>query len=149
MSSALWTAVKLRYDTQTLKQLTNVNTPGGTSINDTIGVQVATDARMWFSRKTQMTFDSTDDEHVAVAVRATYCLLREYSGKYSEVVRSEKEAVEDAMNDLRIQGPAARIQPVTDSTLEPSGQEDSTDPTRPTFDPERFDRLMPDPPPAP
>lgn len=149
MSAALWSQVLLRYDTQTLKQLTNVNTPGASSVNTTVGIQVATDAAGWFRRKVQEDYDSTNSYHNAVAVRAVYVLLREYSGKFGETVRAEREAVEETMDDLRNMSAGKRITPHTLSTYDPSDDENVQYPNRPAFDTERFDEVTPNDPPAP
>ena len=146
---SLWDEVKLRYSSQLLKQLTNVDLPGGTSINDTIGTQVSTDAQYWFQRVVQADYDNTDEAHQAVAVRAVYTLLREYSGRFAEVIAREREIIEAAMNQLRDLGPGKRITPHTDSELDPSDDENLINPQRPIFDTERFGDITPSEPSAP
>jgi hypothetical protein len=146
---ALWDQVKLRYNTLELKALTNVNTPGATTINDTVGTQVASDAAEWFKREVQATFDLTNTAHVPVAVRATVVLLKEYSGKFAEVIRAEKESVEASMAALRKQGAGKRITPATSSELEPSTEVPAGTTVRPNFDTERFGQVTPTQPPAP
>lgn len=146
---ALWDEVKLRYSTSVLKQLTNVDLPGATTINDTVGTQASTDAQYWFKRVAQLEYDNTDAEHKAIAVRAVYTLLREYTGRFAEVIERERDVVEKAMNQLRDLGPGKRITPHTDSELDPSDDENLIDPQRPVFDTERFGDITPSEPPAP
>lgn len=146
---ALWDEVKLRYSTDILRQLTNVDEASATSINNTIGTQVATDTEAWFKRVSQIEYDNTDAEHKAVAVRACYVLLREYSGRFSDVVQREIEEVEKKMNQLRDLSTGKRITPHTDSELDPSDDENLLNPQRPIFDTERFSDITPSEPPAP
>lgn len=146
---ALWDEVKLRYSAQSLKELTNVDLPGATSVNDTKGTQVATDTEAWFKRVAQIEYDNTDADHKAVAVRACYVLLREYSGRFSDVVQREIEEVEKKMNQLRDLSTGKRIDPSTDSQLDPSDDENLLNPQRPVFDTERFGDITPSEPPAP
>lgn len=146
---ALWDEVKLRYSARTLKELTNVDLPGATAIDDTKGTQVATDVEAWFKRVVQADYDNTDADHKAVAVRAVYVLLREYSGRFAEVVEREIQEVEKKMNQLRDLGPGKRITPTTDSELDPSDDESLINPQRPIFDTERFSDVTPSEPPAP
>lgn len=113
-----------------------------------MGTQAATDAAAWFKRVVQADFVATNIDHVILGVRATYHLLREYSGKYSETVRAEREAIEEDMRLFRTHGAGKRITPVTSSTVTPTNTELPGDTPRPYFDNERFDRITPDPPPA-
>lgn len=149
MSAALWAAVKLRYNSDKLEQLTNVNNPGATAVDDTVGTQAATDARSWFKRVAQKTFDDTDADDLEIGVWATYVKLREWSGKYSQVIQDEKQAVEDAMTGRRSQGAGKRITPKTSAEITPTDEVPGGQTVRPHFDNDRFDRLIPDPPPAP
>jgi hypothetical protein len=146
---ALWDEVKLRYSAQSLKELTNVDLPAASAIDDTKGTQVSTDVEAWFKRVVQATYDNTDAEHKAVAVRAVWVLLREYSGRFSDVVQREIEEVEKKMNQLRDLGSGKRITPHTDSELDPSDDENLIYPLRPIFDTERFSDITPSEPPAP
>jgi hypothetical protein len=146
---ALWDEVKLRYPARVLKELTTVDLPGATAIDDTRGTQAATDTEAWFKRVAQLVYDNTDADHKAVAVRAVYVLLREYSGRFAEVVEREIQEVEKKMNQLRDLGPGKRIMPWTDSELDPSDDENVIYPQRPTFDTERFSDVTPNEPPAP
>lgn len=146
---ALWDEVKLRYSATMLAELTNVDLPGSSSTDDTKGTQAATDAVKWFKRGTQLEYDSADQEHVAIAIRATIVLLKEYSGRFSDVIEREKKDVKDDMEELRNLGPGKRITPATDSELDPSDDENLINPQRPVFDTERFSDITPSEPPAP
>lgn len=146
---ALWDEVALRYSATLLKQLTNVDLPGASSINSTVGTQAATDAQQWFKRVAQLTYDNTDAEHVAIAVRAVVMLLREYTGRFPDIVERERVVIEASMNQLRDLGPGKRITPTTDSVLDPSDDENLVNPQRPVFDTERFSDVTPSEPPSP
>lgn len=146
---ALWDEVKLRYSAQLLIELTNVDLPGGDTVDNTKGTQAATDAEKWFKRGTQLAYDNTDAEHVAIAIRATVTLLKEYSGRFSDVVEREKKDIKEDMDELRNLGPGKRITPATDSELDPSDDENIIEPNRPIFDTERFSDITPNEPPAP
>lgn len=149
MSSALWTQVTLVYDTQTLKELTNKRNPGASSVDATYGTRIATMAVSWFKRKVQQPYDSTDDDHNEVAVQACYVLLRKMSNKYANIIKSEEEAVERAMENLRETKGNGRVMPATNSILEPSSEDLLSGPDRPSFDSERFRDIIPGDPPAP
>jgi hypothetical protein len=138
----------LRYSAQILRQLTNVDLPEATTINDTVGTQAATDASFWFERVVQSVYDNTNSRHLIIGTRATYHLLREWSGRFSDVIQAERESIEEEMRLYRTHGAGKRITPVTTSTLTPTNKELIGDPSRPYFDNDRFDRLTPDPPPA-
>lgn len=148
MSSALWTQVKLIYDTQTLKELTNKRNPAGSSIDDTYGTRIATMAASWFQRKVQAEYDSTDDGHNEVAVWACYVMLRKVSGKFADIIEREVQSVEEAMVNLRKIKGHGRVMPTTDSVLEMSTEDTPGVVDRPNFDSERFDSITPDGPPA-
>ena len=148
-AAALWTQVKLIYSTQSLKELTNKRNPGASSIDDTYGQRIATMAMSWFKRLCQQAYDSDDDDHNEVAVQAVYTLLRKLDGKFAEIIKSELEAVEDAMRSLRSTTTNGRPMPTTNSILEPSTEDISSGPDRPSFDTERFNDLTPGAPPAP
>jgi hypothetical protein len=135
---ALWDEVLLRYSAQSLKELTTVDQPGATNIDTTKGTQVATDVQSWFKRVVQEDYDNTNADHKAVAVRAVWVMLREYSGRFSDVVQRELEEVEKKMNQLRDLGAGKRITPHTDSELDPSDDEGNLNPQRPIFDTKRF-----------
>ena len=144
---ALWDEVLLRYSAQSLKELTTVDLPGATTIDTTKGTQVATDVASWFKRVVQEDYDNTNADHKAVAVRAVWVLLREYSGRFSDVVQREIEEVEKKMNQLRDMGAGKRITPATDSELDPSDDENLLNPQRPIFDTDRFgDNTLSEPP---
>lgn len=95
----------------------------------------------------QEDYDNTNADHKAVAVRAVWVLLREYSGRFSDVVQREIEEVEKKMNQLRDMGAGKRITPETDSELDPSDDENQLNPQRPIFDTDRFgDNTLSEPP---
>ena len=147
--SILWTQVKLTYDNQTLKELTNRRLPGQSTINDTVGEQTVTWFNSWFKRKVREAFDDTDTDHLEVGVQAVYTLLRKFSGKFNDVIQDEVKYIEEAFEDLATANVHKRITPVTDSPLQSTTDTHTAEtPERPYFDDERFDSITPQGPPA-
>lgn len=148
---ALWDEVKLRYSTRVLKELTNVDVPSGSAIDDTKGTQAANDAIKWFQRiATSVTFDVTDQAMVEVAARATVFKLKQWAGKLTDKMGTESEALEsDMINYARSVAARGRVVPTTNSVLEPTPEDQAGRPVRPEFDDERFNGLFPGQPPAP
>lgn len=150
MSAALWALVKARVNTTTtLRQLTNIETPGALTVNDATGTLAADEARAWFRRKSTVTYDPLDEEHTGIAVRATLWVLKDWGGKSSENLSTSKSAIDEDMVAYGQVSARARIVPATTSELEPTDEVPPGQTVRPEFDDERFDGLMPSQPPAP
>ncbi len=146
---ALWDEVKSRVSAVTLKQLTNVDLPAASSIDDTKGGYAATAAAAWFKRVSTATFDYTDADMLDIGIEATVWILRKWSGRLTQNLREDRETIEDSMRAYGTIGPRARITPKTTSPLTPT-EEDANDTTvRPEFDNGRFDRVRMSDPPAP
>lgn len=144
-AAALWVEVKLVYDSQTLKELTNRRDPAASTVGDTLGEKAAQHAINWFERVAQVTFSSSNAAHLEVAANACFIKLKEWSGKYNDLIQQMKTAAEDDMKNYRsFGGGGKRVTHKTDSILEPSSEDLVSGPDRPHFDHKRFEGITPD-----
>lgn len=120
-SEALWFAVKERYEVSGLLTLTNVRDPSATVVNDAVGELAAQQAIDLWGLYTQVDFDYTNPQHLAVGVRGVIAVLWERGGTSSQIAKVEWEEVfGDAglVSKVRKTGPRGRAGPLTNSGVQ-------------------------------
>lgn len=137
---ALATAWQARLSTQQQIALTNADNESATSVNSTILTNAETDASNYFFFKTGLAFDSTNSEHITVAVPSITYFLYSYRGiPNSGPVENAKKAADEALNAFaRTRGSLAWANPQTNSTLVPSDENSCGTNLRPYFDNENW-----------
>lgn len=142
---ALSTAWQARVSTQVQVALTNPDAEGATSVDATRLAAAEADAQADFYMRTGLAFDSTNTAHVSCAVRGiTYFLYTYRSTPKSAAAEAAREDWERACFQVaRTLGSLKWAEPLTDSTLQPSG--DPATPTAPYFDRNNWDLIPPPP----
>lgn len=119
---ALADAWKVRLSTQQQVNLTNPDVESASSVNATVLGAAETDASNAFYHKTGVTFDSTNSEHITVAIPGVTYFLYSYRGMpksaAAEAARDDWDKATAAF--ARTRGALAWITPTTDSNLLPS-----------------------------
>lgn len=144
-----WTNVKARYSSVMLKQLTNADTPGATTINDTVGEYAVTDAVSIFKKEVEKAYDDTDVDHLSAIYELVIFLLQQRANKLGEHAKTRKEMVYEALKRVReTVGGRPRVTPGTTSPLDPNDDTfDGAIPNPlPSFDITRFGQVTPNPP---
>lgn len=147
--STTWTNVKARYSATMLKQLTNADVPGASTITDAVGELAVTDAVAIFKREVEKTYDDTNVDHLSAMYELVIFLLQQRANKLGDHAKTRKEMVYEALKKVReTVGGRPRVTPGTTSPLDPN--DDTFDgaipnPT-PAFDITRFGQITPNPP---
>ena len=144
---ALSTHVTDRYGTNSifLRNLTNHDASGATTVNTTRLGLAADDAEADFVVYGQVAYSDTDAAHVKAGVRGVLAYLRSYStapGKAS----GEIDAFRDELKAIAKVSSRKRVTPTSTSVLTPSTPDTSAGSVRPDFDHEQFDGISPNPP---
>ncbi len=143
---ALSDEVKTRVGASLLIQLTNQNTPGAGTIDDTVLDAAAADAEAEFSIETGVAYDNSIASHVMAGVKGTLFYLHEYTEASSTAQERRKTRWFQLLSKIAgTVGGERRILPDSNSPLEPSVQRDNT---RPDFDRTRWDDVVPNMPPG-
>lgn len=144
-----WDTIKITYDAQLLRTLTNSNNPGQSSINDTIGNKAASFAREEFACEVGVTYDSTIVSHNMAIFELVIYILQTWANKLGESADKRRELVYGRLKQLsKTRGGRKRV------TVATSSPDDPTDDTRggtipnpkPEFDVSRFDQTTPNSP---
>lgn len=142
---ALWDEVLLRYDTQTLVELTNPRTKAET-VNTTLGTRAATAVTAtYFPTFAQMDYDSTLAAHVEIGTEGVIAVLFKWGGTTLNVAKVEFDSWVERLRALRNVGPRQKVPPTTSSELTASDEVSGSAEVRPPFDIEQFNgiRLRP------
>lgn len=86
-ATALWTAVKTRYDEAGLRTLTNIRDRSQASIDDTAGESAAQTVITLFSVYAQVVYDASEDVHLEVAVEGVIATLWKRGGTSAEIAK--------------------------------------------------------------
>ncbi len=143
---ALSDEVKTRVGATLLIQLTNQNTPGSGSIDDTVLDAAAADAEAEFAIETGVAYDNSIASHVMAGVKGTLYFLHEFIEASPASQDRRKTRWFQLLSKIAgTVGGERRIIPSSDSPLEPSVQVDGS---RPDFDRTRWDDIVPNMPPG-
>lgn len=115
---ALWSAVKARYDSRGLVQLTNIRDRAATTIDDTVGREAAASVISLWPAHVQSVYDSADAQHVEVAVLGVIALLWRRGGASSAIEQVKWEEVfgpEGLTMKLKRTGARGRMAPASNS----------------------------------
>lgn len=144
-----WDGIKLTYDAQLLRTLTNSNNPGASSINDTIGNHAAEFAVEEFAIETGISYDSSLTSHNQAIYELVIYILQTWANKLGESADRRRELVYGRLGKFaKTRGGRNRVTATTSSPDSP------TDDTRggaiaspkPEFDLTRFDGMIPNDP---
>lgn len=148
--SDLWDAVKSRHGgsaSSLLRQITNPEKPNATSIDDTVGEDAVDDVIGDLALQAGITFDSTVRGHVSLAVDGVVAKLRlRRQGITPEAELAERKAWTDRLRALAGSRAVSKTRPAVRSSYTPSTPNPTGVETRPPFDVERFDSLVPNAP---
>lgn len=140
---ALWDEVVTRYPATTLVELTNAGASTSASSVDTSRANAAVDDVVGaFLTYAGETYDNTDAQHVEIGVEGVVARLRMFGEFSNETIRAEYDRFIQRLRDLRNYSHRARVQPKSNSKLDPSSL-DSTQTQRPEFDRVQFDHVYP------
>jgi len=79
-AAAVWAEVEANYPAATLLPLTNIRDRSASTVDDTYGTQAAQHALDLWDMYAEITFDSSNATHLAVAVHATMAVLYRQNG---------------------------------------------------------------------
>lgn len=123
-ASALWTAVKARYDLDGLVPLTNIRDRSATAVDDTVGEQAAQDTIDSWPLYVQEPYDASNSQHVLVAVQGVIAVLWERGGSSTSIAEVKWDAVfvgpDSLAGRLKNVGPRGRMKPNTNSGVRQS-----------------------------
>lgn len=114
----LWTAVKDSYDDAGLIQLTNVDEPEATAIDDTIGTRACTKVIALWDIYAQVDYDGTDATHLAVAEMAVIAVLWRWGGTATQIEQVKWDEVfgdTGMIAKVRRAGPRSHAAPISNS----------------------------------
>lgn len=131
-----------RYSTTYVKQITNPDTPNPSSVNTTTLDAAVTDVKSEFTRR-GITYDSTEDSHVATACLGIEALLLLRGGKSREFALNRYDEFKEQIEIVRKSGPADRFAPKTNSVITPTAEDSGGRTVRPDFDLPAFDNMTP------
>lgn len=140
--STLATAVRARYDEDTLIQLTRRKdvVPGTVSL--TVLELACTDVTAAFEVYVGETFDATDAQHLTVACMGVIAKLKTWTRESPDAAEKDWKAWTEFARDLARITSRNRVAVQTTSQLTPTTQVDSGETVRPVFDPDAFDGLQ-------
>ncbi len=131
-----------RYSSTRVINLTNPDTPGATANDTTRLAAAAADAQARFENIVKETYDSTDTDHVAYAVRGVEIMLKIYSTHPPQGVTGELERWEKSLEALKMTRHQAAFSVKHKSNYAPSAGERG----KPPFDNAHWDDLRIDAP---
>ena len=144
-----WDRVVTTHSAAMLRQLTNPDVPGASSINSTLGNQAALFAIEEFAINVGVSYDDTETSHQFAIDELVIYILQLWANKLGEAASKREEAVYGRLKRLaKTRGGRNRITPQTTSPDAP------TDDTRggaisnpmPDFDLSKFDQVTPNDP---
>ncbi len=139
---ALVDEVTTRIADTLLRQLTNQSKTGNQSVDATVLAAAADDAEAEFALETGVTYDNSVAAHVAAGVKGTLFYLHEYTEAGSAAQDRRRVRWENLLRKIEgTIGAGTKVVPASTSPLEESIQEGNT---RPDFDRERWDDVVPD-----
>jgi hypothetical protein len=146
-----WDTMKTIYDAQFLRTLTNSNSPGASSINDTVGNKAAAFAIKVFNREVGVSYDSADDSHNSAIWELVIFTLQTWANKLGDSAEKRKKNVYDDLHSLSKTTARKRV---TATTSSPDAPTDDTYGGRvsnplPNFDLTRFGPITPNDPQGP
>jgi len=115
---ALWEAVKARYDSRGLVQLTNIRDRAATTIDETVGREAAASVIALWPAHVQAVYDPNDTQHVEVAVLGVVAMLWRRGGSSSAIEQVKWDEVfgpEGLVQKLRRTGARGRAAPASNS----------------------------------
>ncbi len=144
----LITDVQNRYSTTLLIALTNPDDPDVTTLDTgaTGKLQLAADdVAQVFEALTATGYDATEAMHTSVGVEGVVALLRRRTGKYPDA-ESEWDDFLSALRRVAEVTGRNRVEPTSNSLMQPSEDDRLTSTPRPAFDDRHFDPFLPAPP---
>jgi hypothetical protein len=140
---ALVDRVQERFSTPLLVQLTNVETPGATTVNAVYLARLCDDAEAEFADRVGQTYDETIRSHVKCACMIVKMLACEYGAAADEAMETLRERVEKLCQSVAEVRARDRVSPTSSSHLTPSDEVTGTSQVKPKFDDSEFDDLIP------
>ncbi len=118
-ATALWAAVVVSYDSQSLITLTNIHDRAETTIDTAQGEDAAQQVIDLWPAYVQNVYDENNALHVAVGKRATIAVLWERGGTAANIAKLEwDEVFTDTMLDrIKRTGPRGRQGPTSNSDV--------------------------------
>lgn len=150
--SQTWTDIKAIYDAVLLKQLTNPNTPGASTINDVTGEFAVTNAKSVFKQETEVSYLETNADHEAAIFELVIYILQKRANKLGDNAKARREEVYGALKTFKhTLGGRTRVTPATSSPLVPNDDtfDNAVSDPVPEFDITRSSPAMPDAPAGP
>lgn len=130
--------VKERYSNQKLKELTNPDDEGATTVDDTLLSFAARDVEADFKMFSGFTYDETVDRHVAVATQGVFARLTSWTGEVSENADKQEARFRERARSLK-----ERLTPKSSSKLKITKEVSGS---RPWSDRANFWTTKPNPP---
>lgn len=144
-----WDRIKTTHSSAMLRQLTNPDAPGTSSITDSVGTQACDFAKEEFAMVVGVTYDDSIVSHQFAIDELVIYILQLWANKLGESASKREEAVYGRLKRLaQTRGGRNRITPTTSSPDVP------TDDSRggaiseplPDFDLTKFDKVTPNDP---
>lgn len=143
---ALIDEVTDRVPSQTLRALTRQKSTSSTTVDTTKLQKACDDVELSeFPTNTHQAYDSTNRQHVTLAVQGVLYVLRSWMPQSPAALEKDREAWLSACERLRLVSSRESVVP---TSVQGGGADASDDPETDTFDTRRFRDLIPDPPPA-
>lgn len=141
---ALIDRVQERFSVPLLVGLTNVETPGATTVNAVYLARLCDDAEAEFADRVGQAYDETIRSHVKCACMIVKMLACEYGAAADEAMETLRDRVEKLCESVAQVRARDRISPKSSSDLTPSEEVTSSRTVEPKFDDSQFEDLIPD-----